>query len=450
MAEAAGRLQRRPAADASAAAIDTSIWWSLGQQAGQQLFYPPDVGGWDYTRWLDTATFRARWFIAALVQGAGAADRLARRPGEARRSARSSSGASRRSRRRRRRSLTAFAKAQLAPQAPTPRRRDRPAPARRLLPGPPDGMSCYDCNRTELLRRAVAEAGRGLPEIEPGMPLPAGTGLTRRAFVSRTAGLALAVYGGKALSSFALRRRHRARRRRTRPSTQKVLVDDLPERRDRRALGALPGRRPGVLLAAAEPRARADRRASRSPRTRACAGTRRRPGSRRCTARARSRCCRRSATTNSNQSHFTSRHYWEVGATDATLRTGWLGPLPRHDRRARQPAPGADPRRRAPPGDRDREGAGRDALRRPTSTCSHRPGCRRTRSSRRSSRRRRTSAPRTRSRPTRACSQAGQIGVRRRTTSTTSSARSSTASRARSPTRARPIRSRTGSPGSRR
>ena len=49
--------------------IDNSVWWTLGQSAGQQLFYPPDVGGWDYTRWLDTATFRARWFIAALVQG---------------------------------------------------------------------------------------------------------------------------------------------------------------------------------------------------------------------------------------------------------------------------------------------------------------------------------------------------------------------------------------------
>ncbi len=49
--------------------IDTSIWWSLDQSAAQQLFYPPDVGGWDYTRWLDTATFRARWFIAALIQG---------------------------------------------------------------------------------------------------------------------------------------------------------------------------------------------------------------------------------------------------------------------------------------------------------------------------------------------------------------------------------------------
>src|SRR5579862_5404906 len=50
--------------------IDTSTWWSLSAQAGQQLFYPPDVGGWDWTRWLDTATYRARWFIAAVVQGA--------------------------------------------------------------------------------------------------------------------------------------------------------------------------------------------------------------------------------------------------------------------------------------------------------------------------------------------------------------------------------------------
>ena len=29
--------------------------------------------------------------------------------------------------------------------------------------------------------------------------------------------------------------------------------------------------------------------------------------------------------TNADQSHFTSRHYWEVGATSTSLRTGWLG-----------------------------------------------------------------------------------------------------------------------------
>jgi uncharacterized protein (DUF1501 family) len=54
---------------------------------------------------------------------------------------------------------------------------------------------CDDFTRAQLLRGAAAEAGRGLPAIEPGMPEPAGTGLTRRRFISRSAGLALAVYG---------------------------------------------------------------------------------------------------------------------------------------------------------------------------------------------------------------------------------------------------------------
>jgi uncharacterized protein (DUF1800 family) len=53
--------------------VDTATWWTLGQQAGQQLFYPPDVGGWDDTRWLDTATFRARWFMAAVALADGTA-----------------------------------------------------------------------------------------------------------------------------------------------------------------------------------------------------------------------------------------------------------------------------------------------------------------------------------------------------------------------------------------
>jgi uncharacterized protein (DUF1800 family) len=44
--------------------IDTEAWTWLGSLAGQQLFYPPNVSGWDDSRWLDTATFRARWEIA--------------------------------------------------------------------------------------------------------------------------------------------------------------------------------------------------------------------------------------------------------------------------------------------------------------------------------------------------------------------------------------------------
>jgi hypothetical protein len=47
--------------------IDTTAWaWMCGQ-AGQMLFEPPNVSGWDDDRWLDTATFRARWQMAGAI-----------------------------------------------------------------------------------------------------------------------------------------------------------------------------------------------------------------------------------------------------------------------------------------------------------------------------------------------------------------------------------------------
>src|SRR3954453_11507659 len=45
--------------------VDTGDWAWLCEGAGQYLFMPPNVAGWDDTRWLDTATFRARWMIAS-------------------------------------------------------------------------------------------------------------------------------------------------------------------------------------------------------------------------------------------------------------------------------------------------------------------------------------------------------------------------------------------------
>ncbi len=45
--------------------IDTEAWTWLTSLAGQQLFHPPNVAGWDDSRWLDTATYRARWMIAS-------------------------------------------------------------------------------------------------------------------------------------------------------------------------------------------------------------------------------------------------------------------------------------------------------------------------------------------------------------------------------------------------
>src|SRR5271168_5092504 len=60
--------------------------------------------------------------------------------------------------------------------------------------------SCNDFTRSQLLRRGAAVAGKGLPSIEPGMPLPAGTGMDRRTFLLRSAGAALSVYGASMLS----------------------------------------------------------------------------------------------------------------------------------------------------------------------------------------------------------------------------------------------------------
>ena len=41
--------------------IDTTAWVWLCDEAGQQLFWPPNVSGWDDSRWLDTSRMRARW-----------------------------------------------------------------------------------------------------------------------------------------------------------------------------------------------------------------------------------------------------------------------------------------------------------------------------------------------------------------------------------------------------
>ncbi|HET6997213.1 MAG TPA: DUF1800 family protein [Solirubrobacterales bacterium] len=41
--------------------IDTEAWIWLCDPAGQVLFRPPNVSGWDDSRWLDTSRMRARW-----------------------------------------------------------------------------------------------------------------------------------------------------------------------------------------------------------------------------------------------------------------------------------------------------------------------------------------------------------------------------------------------------
>lgn len=180
---------------------------------------------------------------------------------------------------------------------------------------------CNEFSRSALLRKAVAEAGAGLPAIEPGMPLPAGTGLDRRSFLSRSAGLALAVYGASALTPRMFDEGIARALAAGPPDTVLVSIfmdggaDSLsllfphgdPEYRKLRPQLALPD---SGLVFPEDTRLRWHPSAASFH-----------------TLHSEGKLSVLPAVgyTNADQSHFTSRHYWEVGATDARLQTGWLG-----------------------------------------------------------------------------------------------------------------------------
>ena len=180
---------------------------------------------------------------------------------------------------------------------------------------------CNEFSRSALLRKAVAEAGSGLPAIEPGMPLPAGTGLDRRSFLARSVGLALAVYGAGAVAPRFLDDGIAQALAAGGPDTVLVSIfmdggaDSLsllfphgdPEYRRLRPRLALPDS--GLVFSE-------DARLRWHP---AAASFQ--------TLHAEGKLSVLPAVgyTNADQSHFTSRHYWEVGATDPRMRTGWLG-----------------------------------------------------------------------------------------------------------------------------
>ncbi len=180
---------------------------------------------------------------------------------------------------------------------------------------------CSDFSRTDLLRRAAAEAGRGLPAIESGMPLPAGTGLDRRSFLARTAGIALAVYGGSSVLPRAFEEGIAAA---AAAGPEKVLVsvfldggadslsmlypDGDPLYRKLRPRLALPTS--SGLTFAEDPRLRWHPSLGGLAQLHGEGKVAVLPGV---------------GYTGPDQSHFTSRHFWEVGATSEQLRTGWLG-----------------------------------------------------------------------------------------------------------------------------
>jgi len=179
---------------------------------------------------------------------------------------------------------------------------------------------CAGLSRSRLLHRAAAEAGRGLPSIEPGMPLPAGTGLSRRTFLAHGLGAALAVYGASRLGIRAFEEGIAAAA--NGPAGQPILVSVFLEGgADTLSVLSPQGDplyqqlRPKLALAGGTA-LREDGRLFWHP---AAGGLAELHGENKVTVMP------AIGYTKADQSHFTSRHYWEVGATDPDLRTGWLG-----------------------------------------------------------------------------------------------------------------------------
>jgi uncharacterized protein (DUF1501 family) len=186
-------------------------------------------------------------------------------------------------------------------------------------------MSCNHCDeftRSQLMRQAVATAGDGLPRIEPGMPAPAGTGLNRRSFLLRSGAAMLSVYGASRLGFGDLREGIAQ----AAGATDRVLVsifmdggcDSLsvlaptgdPAYRTLRPTLALPD---SAGIAFGE-----DDRLRWNPA--AAAFDSLHQAGKMSVAPA-------IGYSSPDQSHFTSRHYWEVGGLQPREVTGWTGRL---------------------------------------------------------------------------------------------------------------------------
>jgi uncharacterized protein (DUF1501 family) len=178
---------------------------------------------------------------------------------------------------------------------------------------------CTGLSRSRLLRRAIAEAGRGLPAIEPGMPLPAGTGMSRRSFLAQGVGAALSVYGASKLGLRLFEEGIAAAA--TGPAPPVLVSVFLEGGAD--ALSVLSPQgdalyrklRPKLALTGGAALGEDDRLHWHP----ALGGLAQLYGEKKVTVMP------AIGYTNADQSHFTSRHYWEVGATSTDLRTGWLG-----------------------------------------------------------------------------------------------------------------------------
>jgi uncharacterized protein (DUF1501 family) len=179
---------------------------------------------------------------------------------------------------------------------------------------------CGEHSRARMLRRAAAKAGRGLPDVELGMPTPAGTGLSRRSFLTRSGAALLSVYGASRLGFAQLEEGIAS----AQGGGDPVLVNVFLE-------GGIDGL--SVLAPVDDPNYQAWR-----PTLKLGAGDgsgfaedgrlRWHPAASELDVLHREgkvAVVPAIGYSGADQSHFTSRHYYEVGELNARTRTGWLG-----------------------------------------------------------------------------------------------------------------------------
>ncbi len=251
---------------------------------------------------------------------------------------------------------------------------------------------CRDCNRTEFIRRAVAEAGRGLPGHRAGYAAPGRDGHDpARVRLAQRRARARRLRWRQPLE-LRVRRRHRAAPpRRPRPTRTSSSRSSSPAGSTGSLCSSRPATRryyqlrPNLALPQTAGIAYSgDSRLRWNPAATSIATL---------YGEGKVSVIPAIGYADSDLSHFTSRHYWEVGATDAATTHRLARPLPRHRRdepttRCR----GSRSTLRSSRRSRRPRCPSRPCKRR-TSTASRCPGCRRTRLPRRCCRRPRTSAP---------------------------------------------------------
>jgi len=186
--------------------------------------------------------------------------------------------------------------------------------------------NCKSCNdfadarrRSETIARATA--GSGLPVIEPGMPTPAGTGLDRRQFLTRAGGMALSVYGASklGLGAFDEGIAHAAEG----PGNTVLVSVFMAGGADALSILAptadpiYQAKRPNLKLAVNNEHVFAD-----DPRLQWHPSA---LGLKSLHEAGKVAVFPSIGYGQPEFSHFTSRHYWEVGAIDASANVGWLG-----------------------------------------------------------------------------------------------------------------------------